>query len=102
LARSGQVQQAAVLSVEQDKWSKGQDVIVTVARPGDGAPVEVSGGDELDPEPKVGDRIDVIVDPDDPAYVLAADVDWDMHWYWYVFAVVLGLICAGTSALLLL
>jgi hypothetical protein len=101
LARSGQIQQATVLSVDEDKWSKGHDLTVTVARPGDGAPVEVTGADELDPEPEVGDRIDVIVDPEDPTYVLAAAVDWDMHWHWYVLMVFLGLVLAGLSAMLL-
>lgn len=101
LARSAPVQQAVVVSVEGDRWSTYDDVTVKIARPGDGATVELSGGNDLDPRPAVGDRIDVIVDPDDPEYILAADVDWDMHWYWYLLAVVIGLVCAGFSATLL-
>lgn len=102
LARSGQVREAVVLSVDRDKWSRGDDLTVTIARPDDGTPVELNGGGDLDPVPAAGDRVDVIVDPDDPSYVLAADVDWEMHWYWYVLAVVIGLLCAGLSSLLLL
>lgn len=101
LARSAPVQQAVVVSVVGDRWSKYDEVTVQIARPGDGATVELSGGNELDPRPAVGDRIGVIVDPDDPEYILAADVDWDMHWYWYLLGIAIGLVCAGFSATLL-
>jgi hypothetical protein len=43
----------------------------------------------------------VIVDPEDREYVLAAGVDWQMHWYWYLLWIVLGLACAAFSAQLL-
>ncbi|WP_328997449.1 hypothetical protein OHA18_23630 [Kribbella sp. NBC_00709] len=102
LARSGQVRPAVVLSVTEDKWTRSREVTITIARPGDGVPVELTGGDDLDTVPAVGDQVDVIVDPDDPSYVIAADVDWDMHWYWYIVPVVIGLICAGFSSMLLL
>lgn len=102
LARSGPVRQAVVLTVEEDKWSRSRDVTVTIAQPDDGTPVELNGGGDLDPVPAVGDRVDVVVDPDDPSYVIAADVDWEMHWYWYVVAVVIGLVCAGFCSMLLL
>ncbi|MER7243734.1 hypothetical protein [Kribbella sp. NPDC000426] len=101
LARSGEVRPAVVLSVTEDKWSRSREVTITVARPGDGVPVELNGGNDLDAVPAVGDQVDVIVDPDDPSYVIAADVDWDMHWYWYVLVVVIALICAGLCSMLL-
>lgn len=63
--------------------------------------MEIYGTDQLDPLPSVGDRIGVYVDPGDPTNVLAADADWVMHWYWYLFSVVLGLVLAGFSAQLL-
>jgi hypothetical protein len=72
-------------------------VTVKVARPSDGAPVEIYGADQLDPMPEVGDRIGVIVDPDDPEDVLAADADWQMHWYWYLLIVVIAAVFAGFS-----
>jgi hypothetical protein len=102
LARSGEVRPAVVLSVTEDKWTRSREVTITIARPGDGAPVELTGGDDLDSVPSVGDQVDVIVDPDDPSYVIAADVDWDMHWYWYVLCVVIALVCAGFCSMLLL
>jgi hypothetical protein len=102
LAHAVPVQQAVVVSVEEVKSSKFDSVNVHIARPGDGATVELIGGDELDPRPVVGDRIGVIVDPEDPEYVLAAGVDWEMRWYWYLLWIVLGLACAGFSAQLLL
>jgi hypothetical protein len=95
LAQTVPAQEAVVLSVEVDKWSRSHDVTIKVARPGDGAPVEIYGADELDPLPAVGDRISVIVDPDDPENVLAADADWQMHWYWYVLTVVIAVVLAG-------
>lgn len=49
--------------VQEDKWSKYDDVTVKVRRPGDGVAVELDGGNELDPVPAPGDRIDVVVDP---------------------------------------
>jgi hypothetical protein len=101
LARAVPVQQAVVVSVEEVKSSKVDSVNVRVARPGDGATVELIGGGELDPRPAVGDRIGVIVDPEDREYVLAAGVDWQMHWYWYLLWIVLGLACAAFSAQLL-
>jgi hypothetical protein len=88
--------------VEEDKWSKGHDVIVKVARPGDGGAVEVIGGPDLDPRPAVGDRIGVFVDPDDPDNVLAASGDWVMHWYWYVLCIAISLVLAGICSPLLL
>lgn len=102
LARSTPVQQAVVVSVEEDKWSKNDDVTVKVARPGDGGTVEISGGNDLHPRPAVGDSIGVIVDPDDPENVLAADGDWNMHWYWYLLGIVISLVLAGMCAPLLL
>ncbi len=102
LVRSEPVRQAVVLKVEEDTWSRFHDLTITIARPGDGAPTELSGGSDLDPVPAVGDRVDVVVDPDDPSYVLAADVDWDMHWYWYVLIVVVALVCAWFSSMLVL
>ncbi|MEU4393637.1 hypothetical protein [Kribbella sp. NPDC023855] len=101
LARAVPVQQAVVVSVEEVKWSKYDDVTIKIARPGDGVAVELIGGNDLDPRPAVGDRIGVIVDPEDSEYILAADVDWEMHWYWYLLGVVIGLLCAGCSAQLL-
>ncbi len=95
LAQTVPAQEAVVLSVEVDKWSRSHDVTIKVERPGDGVPVEIYGADELDPLPAVGDRIGVIVDPDDPENVLAADADWQMHWYWYVLIVVIAFVLAG-------
>ena len=97
VAEAGPVQQATVLAVKVDKWSRNHDVTIKVARAGDRRAVEISGGDDLRPLPKVGDQIPVVVDPDNPSNVLAADADWTMHWYWYVLIVVTALICAGLS-----
>jgi uncharacterized protein DUF3592 len=97
LARTVPAQEAVVVSVDVDKWSRSHDVTIKVARPGDGAPVEIYGADQLDPVPAVGDRIGVIVDPDDPENVLAADANWTMHRYWYVLIVVIAVVFAGFS-----
>lgn len=93
LVADGPVQQAVVVSVEEDKWSKYDDVIVKVARPGDGTPVEVDGGNDLDPRPAVGDRIDVVADPGDTSYVIAAAVDWSTPWWAWPLGVVISLLC---------
>lgn len=95
LVRAGPVQQAEVVSVERDKWSKDDALIVKVARPGDGASVELTGGDQLRPAPKVGDRVQVVVDPSDPSYVLAASVDWSIPWYAYLLYIVISLVIGG-------
>jgi hypothetical protein len=95
LAKAGPVQQATVLSVRWDKWSKYHDPIIEVASPRDGTAVEIYGADQLDPLPEVGDRIPVVVDPGDPSNILAADADWTMHWYLYVLIVVPLLLGAG-------
>ncbi|GAB3932134.1 hypothetical protein GCM10029976_037610 [Kribbella albertanoniae] len=97
LVAAGPVQSAEVVSVavEEDRWSTYDDMIVKVARPGDGVPVELSGGDELDPLPRVGDRVNVVVDPSDPSYVLAAGVDWRTPWWAYLLGVVLTLLMLG-------
>ncbi|HEY3510580.1 DUF3592 domain-containing protein [Kribbella sp. NPDC051137] len=92
LIAHGPVQQAVVVSVTEDKWSRSREVTVKVARPGDGVAVEVDGGDELDPEPAVGDRIDVVVDSEDPSNVVAAQVDWSMPWWAWPFAIVVSLV----------
>jgi hypothetical protein len=60
LVAKGPIQQATVVSVEEDRWSKYDDLIVKVARPADGRVVELDGGNELDPVPAPGDRIDVV------------------------------------------
>ncbi|HWD77623.1 MAG TPA: DUF3592 domain-containing protein [Kribbella sp.] len=95
LVANGPVQQAVVVSVTEDKWAKDHEVIVKVARPGDGVKVEVDGGNELKPEPAVGDRIDVVVDPDDPSNVVAARVDWSMPWWAWPLGIVLSLVMLG-------
>jgi hypothetical protein len=95
LVADGPVQQAVVVSVEEDKWSRYDDVTVKVARPGDGKPVEVDGGNELDPRPAVGDKIGVVADPGDPSYVVAAAVDWSTPWWFWPFGVVLTVLCLG-------
>lgn len=95
LVADGPVLQAVVVSVEEDKWSKGDDVIVKVADPRDGAPVEVDGGNELDPVPAVGDRIDVVDDPENPEYVVAVAVDWSTPWWVWPLGVVITLLCLG-------
>ncbi|GAA0957816.1 hypothetical protein GCM10009554_69080 [Kribbella koreensis] len=101
LARTAPVQQAVVVSVDEDKWSKNHDLTIKVARPGDGGTVEIYGADEIDPRPAVGDKIGVYVDPHDPGNVLAADADWTMHWYWYVLCIAVSLVLAGFSSMLL-
>ncbi|HEY3558843.1 MAG TPA: hypothetical protein VGL05_15335 [Kribbella sp.] len=88
LIAEGPVQQAVVVSVEEDKWSKGDSVTVKVARPGDGVPVEVDGGNDLDPRPAVGDRIGVVADPEDPSYPIAAEVDWSTPWWFWLVGLV--------------
>lgn len=93
LVADGPVQQAVVVSVEEDKWSKYDDVIVKVARPGDGVPVEVDGGNDLDPRPAVGDRIDVVADPEDPSYLIAAAVDWSTPWWAWPLGIIISLLC---------
>ena len=57
-------------------------------------PVDIEGTDQLRQLPEVRDTIAVYVDPDDPANVLAADADWEMHWYVYVLFVAGGLFLA--------
>jgi hypothetical protein len=42
LTRSTPVQQAVVVSVDEDKWSKNHDLTIKVARPGDGGTVAIS------------------------------------------------------------
>ena len=93
LVADGPVRQAVVVSVEEDKWSKYDDVIVKVARPGDGVPVEVDGGNDLDPRPAVGDRIDVVADPADPSYLIAAAVDWSTPWWAWPLGIIISLLC---------
>jgi hypothetical protein len=95
LIANGPVQQAVVVSVSEDKWSRSREVTVKVARPADGVAVEVDGGDQLDPEPIEGDLIDVVVDPDDPSNVVAAAVDWSMPWWAWPFGIVITLILLG-------
>ncbi|WP_432943730.1 hypothetical protein ACQPXM_00960 [Kribbella sp. CA-253562] len=95
IAKAGPAEPATVLSVREDKWSKSDEPIVEVASPRDGTAVELSGADQLDPLPEVGDRIPVVMDPDDPSNILAADADWTMHWYAYVLIIVLCLLGAG-------
>lgn len=95
LIAAGPVQLAPVVSVEEDRWSKYDDVIVKIARPGDAVPVELSGGNELDPLPQVGDQVQVVVDPTDPSYVLAAGIDWGTPWWFYLLGVGLALLLAG-------
>jgi hypothetical protein len=101
VARTEPRQQVLVLSVSEDKWSKGDEVIIKVARPSDGVAVEIYGAEQLEPVPSVGDRLGVFVDPDDPDNILAADADWTMHWYWYVLGAVIALVFAGFSMMLL-
>jgi len=93
LVADGPVRQAVVVSVEEDKWSKYDDVIVKVARPGDGVPVEMDGGNDLDPRPAVGDRIDVVADPADPSYLIAAAVDWSTPWWAWPLGIIISLLC---------
>ncbi|RZT27921.1 hypothetical protein EV649_1696 [Kribbella sp. VKM Ac-2569] len=95
LVADGPVLQAVVVSVEEDKWSKYDDVTVKVAHPGDGRPVEVDGGNELDPVPAVGDRIGVVDDPENPEYVVAAAVDWSTPWWVWPLGIVITLLCLG-------
>ena len=94
VARHAPVQQAVVLSVSEDKWSRSKDVTITVARPADGVPVDIYGTDELRQRPEVGDLIAVYVDPDDSTNVLAAEVDWTVRWYVYVGFVLASLVGA--------
>ncbi|TDD52106.1 hypothetical protein E1263_29530 [Kribbella antibiotica] len=93
LVAAGPVQTVKVVEVERDRWSKGAEIVVKVARPGDGVAVELGGGDELDPLPAVGDEVDVVIDPSDPSYVLAAAVDWAMPWWAYLIGAVITLAC---------
>ncbi|WP_410790370.1 hypothetical protein [Kribbella sp. C-35] len=95
LVAEGPVLHAVVVSVEEDNWSKYGDVTVKVARPGNGMPVEVDGGNELDPVPAVGDRIDVVDDPENPEYMVAAAVDWSTPWWAWPLGVVITLLCLG-------
>lgn len=95
LVADGPVLQAVVVSVEEDKWSKYHDVTVKVADPAGGAPVEVDGGNDLDPVPAVGDRIDVVDDPENPEYVVAVAVDWSTPWWAWPLGVVITLLCLG-------
>ncbi|MFF0269597.1 DUF3592 domain-containing protein [Kribbella sp. NPDC004536] len=92
LIANGPIQHAEVLSVTQDKWSKSHKVTVTVTRPSDGVPVEVDGGNQLDPKPVAGDRIDVVVDPKDPSDVVAAQVDWSIPWWLWPFVIAVSLL----------
>ncbi|TDU88273.1 hypothetical protein EV138_1815 [Kribbella voronezhensis] len=71
LVKHGPIQQAVVVSVEKDKWSKYDDVTVKVARPSDGKPIELEGGNDLNPRPHKGDRLDVVVDPKDPTTIIS-------------------------------
>ncbi|MGZ0148086.1 hypothetical protein ACXJJ3_13525 [Kribbella sp. WER1] len=102
IAEHTPVEQAVVLSVSVDKWSKNRDVTIAVAHPRDGSKVEIDGADQLDPLPRKGDRIGVIVDPGDPSNVLAADADWHVAWYIYPLFVVAALFAAGLMAFLFL
>jgi hypothetical protein len=95
LIAKGPIQQAMVVSVEEDRWSEYDDLIVKVARPGDGGVVELDGGNELDPVPAPGDRVDVVVDPEDSSNVVAAAVDWSTPWWAYPLGVILTLLCCG-------
>jgi hypothetical protein len=102
LTRSAPVQQAVVVSVSEDKWSKNHDLTIKVARPGDGGTVEIAGADEIDPRPAVGDKVGVYVDPDNLDNVLAADADWAMHWYMYAVWIAISLVLACICSPLLL
>ncbi|MFK4087851.1 hypothetical protein ACI2LF_27320 [Kribbella sp. NPDC020789] len=92
LIEAGPVQSARVVEVKVDRWSDDGTVTVKVARPGDGVPIELDGGDQLEPTPVVGDQVDVVVDPDDPSYILAAAVDQGMPWWSYPLVIGLALI----------
>jgi hypothetical protein len=89
LVKNGPIQQAVVVSVEEDKWSKYDDVTVKVARPGDGEAIELDGGNDLDPRPKKGDRLDVVVDPEDPTIIISATLDWSTPWWAYPVMLIL-------------
>ncbi|WP_112247008.1 DUF3592 domain-containing protein [Kribbella monticola] len=79
----GPIQQAVVVSVERDRWSKSDEVTVKVARPSDAKPVELDGGYDLTPTPQVGDHVAVVVDPDDPSLIISATKDWSTPWWAY-------------------
>jgi hypothetical protein len=93
LVADGPVRQAVVVSVDEDKWAKYGALIVKVANPVDGTVVEVDGGNDLEPVPAPGDRIDVVVDPDDPTIVIAAAVDWSTPWWAYPLGIVITIGC---------
>lgn len=96
LARSRPVQPAEVVSVTEEGWWG--DVVVKIAHPEDGAVVELRGGNEIEPRPVVGDRVEVIPALLDTENVLAAGADWTMHWYRYVLIAVIALVLGGSCA----
>ncbi|WP_432889310.1 hypothetical protein ACQPYH_09955 [Kribbella sp. CA-245084] len=100
VAENTPVEQAVVVSVSVDKWSKNHDVTIAVSNPRDGSKVEIDGADQVKQLPQAGDRIGVHVDPSDPSNVLAADADWGVHWYLYPIFVLAALLCAGFFAFL--
>lgn len=83
LVQAGPVVQAKVLSVTVSS-GEGRATLVKVARPADGGPEYLRGGNDLDPKPRVGETVAVVASPDDPSYVLAADVDWRTQWWHYL------------------
>jgi hypothetical protein len=89
LVKNGPIQRAVVVSVEEDKWSKYDDVTVMVARPGDGKPIELDGGNDLDPRPKKGGHLDVVVDPKDPTTIISATLDWSTPWWAYLLGLII-------------
>ncbi|GAA0594857.1 hypothetical protein HPO96_07210 [Kribbella sandramycini] len=95
LAAAGPVVTAQVIAIESDRWSEAEHVTVKIARPGDGISVELSDGDLIEPLPAVGDQVNVVVDPDDPSYVLAVDVD--RSWSWWEYPLI-GLVALFTLA----
>jgi hypothetical protein len=102
LVRTCPVQQAVVVTVEEDKWSKYDDVVVKVARPSDGKVIELDGGNDLRPRPREGDRIDVVVDPQDPIIIIAATVDWSTPWWGYLLGAIITVIIFGIGLAILL